>query len=311
MPNPNAVPAPHLHRPASRRSIQPRREPQSRAAPPPAEERDALLLRHLDTLDTVTLAVARERGLGGPDAEDFQGWVRLKVIENDAARLRAFDHRCSWRTYLNTVVVNLYRDYLDLERGKWRPSAAARRLGPEAVALDRLLNRDRVGLVVAMDRLLPRRPGRAERRRLIRLAAQLPHRPHRRFEGLHRDLLGDDDANPEEALLVREHEERAGKQVRSLERAIRTLPPPDQLLLRLRFWEGMKVSDIARSLHCPQKPLYRRIQRLLVRLRAQLTSEPGPHNPPDMRVRQVHSSPARTTTYEIRTPGRPDERGAA
>jgi hypothetical protein len=48
------------------------------------------------------------------------------------------------------------------------------------------------------------------------------------------------------------------------------LPPQDRLVLRLRFDEGMAVAGVAKTLHLDQKPLYRRIERLLFQLRGQL-----------------------------------------
>ena len=41
-------------------------------------------------------------------------------------------------------------------------------------------------------------------------------------------------------------------------------------MLRLRFVEGMQIADIARTLHLPVRPLYRRIERLLADLRKAL-----------------------------------------
>ena len=41
-------------------------------------------------------------------------------------------------------------------------------------------------------------------------------------------------------------------------------------MLRMRFWEDMSVADIARGLAVEQKPLYRRLERLLADLRKKL-----------------------------------------
>jgi RNA polymerase sigma factor (sigma-70 family) len=47
-------------------------------------------------------------------------------------------------------------------------------------------------------------------------------------------------------------------------------PADDRLLVRLRFESSLSIADIARLMHVPQRPLYRRIESLLARLRAVL-----------------------------------------
>ena len=67
----------------------------------------------------------------------------------------------------------------------------------------------------------------------------------------------------------------------SLERALAQLDASDRLLLRLRFDEGLSVPEIARALGQGSPfPLYRRIDKLLLRLRSALlavgVSDPRP-----------------------------------
>jgi ATP-dependent Lhr-like helicase len=49
----------------------------------------------------------------------------------------------------------------------------------------------------------------------------------------------------------------------ALDRARQSLPPMERLILKMRFEEGVAVSDIARALHLDQRPLYRTLERLL------------------------------------------------
>ena len=97
-------------------------------------------------LGEVIRAVVRRGRLLPPDAEDFSQSVQLRFLETGYDAFARFDGRSSLRTYLTTVVWRLLLDWRTAAYGKWRPSAAARRLGPQAVRLDRLLNRD--GLTV-------------------------------------------------------------------------------------------------------------------------------------------------------------------
>ena len=56
----------------------------------------------------------------------------------------------------------------------------------------------------------------------------------------------------------------------ALRQAIDTLEGDDRLIVRLRFLEGMTTADIARTLGLEQRPLYRRLERLLRDLRSGL-----------------------------------------
>jgi RNA polymerase sigma factor (sigma-70 family) len=57
----------------------------------------------------------------------------------------------------------------------------------------------------------------------------------------------------------------------ALEAALATLPPSDQVLLRLRFDDDLSAQQIARTLHYPTPfHVYRRINALLAQLRAAL-----------------------------------------
>lgn len=234
-----------------------------------AEARD-LFERELATIDRLIASVCRRYGIEGDDADSFASCVRLKLIEDDYAVLRQFSGRSSLKTYLSVVVSNCYRDYRIRRTGRWRPSALARRSGPAAVMLDCYLHRDGHTLEEAIQRVLSREDTDEDEAELRRIAAQLPAHVPRRFASLH-------DAGPLPSeqgadALVRESERAAalGGASEVLESALAELPEEDQVIVRLRFWEGLTVASIARTLGIEQKPLYRRIDRTLRTLRAAL-----------------------------------------
>jgi RNA polymerase sigma factor (sigma-70 family) len=64
---------------------------------------------------------------------------------------------------------------------------------------------------------------------------------------------------------------RARELLDALDAVLATLAPADQLLLRLRFDDGLSAQQIARTLHYPTPfHVYRRINALLAELRAML-----------------------------------------
>ena len=233
----------------------------------PAEERQVLEARFLGQLDWIersARAICRRHGLSPDDSDDFTSFARLKLVENDYAVLAKFRGESSLTTYLTVVIAMLWRDYRARHWGRWRPSAAARRKGPLAVRLETLLRRDGVSLAEAAGRLRSAGETMLSDRELAALAAELPGRVPARVVPIGSEA--DEPAVPGDADDFMSAED-SDEQGRAVERALQQLPAEDQVMLRLRFWEGLSVADVARGLGVPQKPLYRRIERVLGQMR--------------------------------------------
>jgi RNA polymerase sigma factor (sigma-70 family) len=229
----------------------------------PPEE---LFVTNLPAIESLVQMVARQQRMTWAEAEEFASIVRLRLIENDYAILRKFRGGSSLRTYLTVVIARQALDYRDACWGRWRPSRAARRMGSAAVTLEKLIVRDGLTPEEAW-RTLPDAPAAAPAAELLRtFAAGLQPRLRRHYVSI--DDLEDSPAaatDPEVDNLMRDHRVTA-----ALAGALRTLPPDDSRLLRLRFSEGLSISSIARSEGIDQASLYRRVAALLRRLRRDL-----------------------------------------
>ncbi len=106
------------------------------------ESCERLFLSQLALIDAVTAFIARRHHLSATDAEEFAAHVRLRILEDDYATLRKFEERSSLKTYLTTVIQRWFLDDRTARWGKWRPSAEAKRLGPLAILVERLMVRD-------------------------------------------------------------------------------------------------------------------------------------------------------------------------
>jgi RNA polymerase sigma factor (sigma-70 family) len=222
----------------------------------------------------VIAMVSRNSRLPPEDAEDFRQHVHLTLLERQYAPIRRFAGRSSLRTYLTVVVGRQLLDWRNRRYGKWRPCEAARRLGPTAIQLDRLLSRDGYELEEAVARLTSM-PGGEGAATVRALAAQLPVRRRTRTIAIEDvDALGVDGfADPIETAQAGARDEVT--RVR-LQAACRSLSAADRRLLHLRFGRGLKVSVIAPIVGEPAKSLYRRIERILVTLRAALGGDVSP-----------------------------------
>ena len=237
----------------------------------PPEE---LLRENLPLVERVITGVCRRSGLRDADADDFASTVKLALIENDYAILRAWEERAPLGAYLTVVVQRLLSREWTRLRGRWHPSAEAERQGPAAVLLEKLTVRDgrsldeAVALVRNVDPSLDARGVRA-------LAEHLPPRPARpRLVPLpdgESAMVAPDaaDARAQEAE-ARRMSERAARVVRE---TMASLPLQDRMLIRFHFGANLSIADAARMLGTSQRPLYRRIETLLRQLRAALERE--------------------------------------
>jgi RNA polymerase sigma factor (sigma-70 family) len=241
-------------------------------------ECEATLLAHLAWIQRTMIAACRRTAGAGVDPDDFVSWATLQLIEDDYAVLRRFRGDSAVRTYLTAVIAMLHREYRVRCWGRWRPSAAARRHGPVAVRLETLVHRDRLPLRQAMLILRTHGETTLAERELADLYGELP----RRGVALPRELTrlsvdavdGAADGAGADSLVAAAEAERERRLLQeALARALAALSGDDQQLLRLQYWDGLTVAEIARRLDVPQKPLYRRIARALVALRRQLQAE--------------------------------------
>jgi RNA polymerase sigma factor for flagellar operon FliA len=221
----------------------------------------------------VASAAARRCGFPDDERPDVVAWVRLRLIEGDYAILAKHRGESSMENYLAVAVTRLVRDYRFREWGRWRPSAFAVRHGSLAVRLETLTSRDGFRFEQALS--VMRSEGWEASDRALRqlhrlLPAREPLRPSQvdvHDPEIHESLSSRDAADDASAVLLADDRRRL---LDAVEREIHALPAEDQLIVRLRFHEGLAIADVARALGLSEKPLYRRLPAIVARLRKQL-----------------------------------------
>jgi RNA polymerase sigma factor (sigma-70 family) len=227
----------------------------------------------LDVINRIASSICRRNGVQGADAEDFVSDVRLKLLQDDYAVLRKYRGASSQTTFLTVVISNLFRDHRIKHWGKWRPSAEAKRQGEVAVRLEAAMYRDDLSFEQACQFLAQDTRLKVDRAELRRLLASLPHRAPKRLENgaAIDDVPSSDSADA--GVLDGEREGRLQAAKAAVGRAVARLAHEDALIVRLRFFEGLSIADIARHVRIPQKPLYVRMNRLLETLQRDLVSQ--------------------------------------
>ena len=237
---------------------------------------EALFLQHVGWIDKVAAIACRKRGMGGDEAEDFAAWVKIRLMEDEYAAIRRFRGEAELKTYLAGVVVRQFHDYMRERLGRWRPSAAAERIGPPAGELEALVHRDGYRLHQAGEKL--RTAGRTtlSDRELARLLDRLPSRAPLRPVEVASDaalLAAEGPSRADEGLDAAESDARRGEVMGTLKRVLDALDPEDRMIVQMHFRDGTTLAHVARALRLEQKPLYRRVERLRARLQTLLESE--------------------------------------
>ena len=235
---------------------------------------EALFLSNLPVIDDVIGQICRRHRLTASEAEDFKSEVRLLFIERNYEPLRRFEGRSRLRTYLIVVIQRLFLDYRNRLWGRWRPSAEAKRLGPLAILVERLVTRDGLTLDQAAQTLRINYEVRLDEK-LSALCAKLSLRPPSRQIVPEAGANGVESSGPSpEANVLRAEQGFLARRVQTaLERARQGLAAEDRIILKMRFEDAVPVADIARALHLNQKRLYRTIGQLLERIRKSLEAE--------------------------------------
>jgi RNA polymerase sigma factor for flagellar operon FliA len=230
-----------------------------------------LLLEHLGLIDQIVRTTGRRRHLS-TEQDEFAGFVRLRLIEDDYAILRKFQHRSSWRTYLSAVIERLSLDFCVERWGRWRPSAVAERLGPVAVTLERLITRDGHTLEEAMEIVQTGHATVMSHAELRDIWAQLPVRVKTTEVGEEAAAAVPSTQTSESTVEDAERRVQVERLERTLRAAFDRVPDQDRVLVALRYDQELSIVEISKLTGSSVPTLHRRLDRTIKELRRALTS---------------------------------------
>ena len=232
-----------------------------------------LFLDNLGTIDRVVATVARRHRLTSHQHDEFRSLVRLRLLEDDARVLRAFEERSSMATFLTIVISRIFLDYRNQEWGRWRPSAEARRLGAVATLLERLMTRDRYQIEEAIEILRTNHNVAMSDTEIRALWDQLPRRQQTMMVG---EEAAEEVSAPDDPAAGTEFRGKAGTSRRvaeALARAVSKLEIRDRTLLQLHFKQGVSATTLASHFGMSKATFHRRVNRILADLRTSLAAD--------------------------------------
>ncbi|HEY9226388.1 MAG TPA: sigma-70 family RNA polymerase sigma factor [Gemmatimonadaceae bacterium] len=233
---------------------------------------EELYRQHLPSIGQIAISICRRYGVDQHDAEDFASDIRLKLCDNDFAIIRKFQGRSSFITYITTVITRSFLDHRRRVWGKWRPSSQAKRLGTVAMLLETLVHRDGHSFESACQILEQKHGAAVDRRAMRAMLVKLPVRAPRRVAGDESLAAVPSNSGADDSVLSYDRDQQLAAAEEALRTALARLPDEDRAIIRMFYYEGLSVADIARGLHLDQKRLYPHIKRLLASLRQTLKS---------------------------------------
>ena len=231
-----------------------------------------LYLQNLRSIERIAAFVARRNHLNADEASEFTQEVRVRLLDDNYAVIRKFEGRSSFTTYLTTVIVRLFHQYRVEQWGKWRPSAEAKRLGDKAITLERLVTRDGFTFDEAVKVLTTPAGSPYTLPELEAIYLRLPHRGPRPvvISGEVSPDAAAVDAEAEDRVETADRQRSARKAATAIDGLMESMDAEDRLILQMRFWDALKVPDIAQRLHVEQKKVYKRLDRLFGVMRSAL-----------------------------------------
>ena len=227
-----------------------------------------LYLTHAAAIEAAIAAAVRRSRAPVDEQDDAAGYMRLRLLADNCRILRSFAERGGLRRYLNVVIGRLLLDYRVEQWGKWRPSAAGRRLGDPAIRFERLVYRD--GYT----------PGEARRAlacQNVQLTASSADRltrrnPRRRQVAMSvLEVMPSSIPGPEEDLQSKEQRHHASQLARVLRSALARLTPEEHALLYRRFDKGGTLAELARERGTAPRLVYGQLESVLRKLRLTLS----------------------------------------
>lgn len=230
-----------------------------------------LLLDQLDLINQIVRTVGRRRHLSATEREDFASFVHLRLVDDNYAILRKFQNRSTLWTYLAAVIERLSLDFCAEKWGRWRPSAVAERLGPAAVVLDRLINRDSHTVDEAIEIVRTNHGVGLTYGELCKIWEQLPQKVRTTEVGEEAaEVLSSNDSS-EAAIDDANLQQNIDRLQSALQTAFAQIAAQDRVLIALRFDQDLSMVEIAKLTGSSVPTLHRRLDKSVKQLRLALS----------------------------------------
>ena len=220
-------------------------------------------LENLDRINHIVTRHCARYGLTDEETEDFRSALHLKLLDQDYAVLRKHRGESNLKTYLASVIYHFFKDWRNAQLGKWRPTAAAKRLGDVAVLLERLIHRDEYRFDQACQIIQNNHALDISLKELEDIYEHLPMRTRRQNVGAEQlETLTSGDPDADHLLVHQESQQLQVKAMQAVSSVMKELDQQDRVLIKMHFGQGVSIAGIARAMGQNQRKLYGRIEKI-------------------------------------------------
>jgi RNA polymerase sigma factor (sigma-70 family) len=205
---------------------------------------------------------ARRYLLSREDEDELRSYVFMKLLEDGCRRLKKFRGESSLHTYLVVIVKRLFLDLRIQQRGKWRPSAAARRGGDLVERVEELVSRDGYSPAQAYEYLTTNLSLQITAAAFDEIVASLPVRVHPSFDNDLGDAVPDERYRADAFVRTAEEQKQVARVDEVWDAFVTGLAGEDRLIWALHYDDELKSSRIAQVLGCPVEHVYSRVDRI-------------------------------------------------
>lgn len=228
---------------------------------------------NLDLIETVIRQVSRRMSLRAEETEELRSDVHFRLLKDDCAVLGRLRDRSRLRQFLIVVASNEVHNARIKKWGKWRPPTAVKRMGPLAVLLYQLIDRDKCSPSEAIQILAPERGVTVSE--LEALAEQLPPTsPGRTPVDRDPDALQIPGgvASVESKAIRREIDSHTEPR-KLLSRMLAAIDSEERVILKLYYLDGLSWIQIGHGRGFDDKKIFRAKDRIHRELRKALERE--------------------------------------
>ena len=230
---------------------------------------------NLSITDEVIKKYCTRHHIVGDEADECNSYVYEKIIENDYQKIREFKGKSSYKTYITVVISRILIDRMR-SSGRWRSSQKALKIGKEAVILEELVFRKKYSFEQAYNTLTTNHNISIEREKAYEIITLLQRK--RLTSALPRDVELTDDVSdkkvtlPDEAAINKETSKIKGQLDDIVSKMRNLLSNEERLLLRMRFEDNFKISEIARVLKKDRDDIDRKLKAILTKFKEEIVS---------------------------------------
>ena len=226
----------------------------------------SLIERNIKHIEETIRSIYIRHAMDDEEAEEFAAYVKYRLVEDDYKIIRKFKGISHIKTYLYTVINRIFLDEKRKQKGRWRPSKKAQNIGEPAVKLEELIYKYNHTFDEAYEVLKTNYKLTLDKNEAYEMALKLKRKRAKDIKIEAEESLiniPSKGLRPDEALHKKKLIEIQGQIETTVDAMRQKLSAEERLILKMRFGDNFKVSEIAKVLMRNRNDIDKSIKSIL------------------------------------------------